>query len=376
MLPMNFRNSTLFSSEPMVESGAPRLDRRALLALAALMASGLSACGGNTDPLDLPLSNGLDGVVTTMAGSTRGFMDGSSTEARFDYPWGVAMDTAGNLYVGDSGNHKIRKITPAGVVSTLAGSTAGTQNGVGSAAQFNTPLGVAVDASGNVYVSDRYYGLIRKITPAGEVSTLAGSTQGYQDGPGQVARFQTPYGIALDASGHVYVADLWNHMIRKITQEGVVSTLAGSTGGYQDGPALTAQFNRPSGVAVDRSGNVYVTDVGNTRIRKISTDCVVSTLAGSSTQGYVDGTGPVAQFTSLTSLAVDASGTLYVCDGLELRRVTAEGVVTTLAGASVAGEVDATGTAARFRGLAGIAIDASGHLYVADGGNQKIRKIS
>ncbi|VDB00492.1 FIG01132568: hypothetical protein, partial [Olavius algarvensis spirochete endosymbiont] len=171
-----------------------------------------------------------------------------------------------NVYVADTGNHRIRKITPAGMVSTFAGD--------GNTTQFNCPTGVAVDSSGNVYVADRYNHRIRKITSTGVVSTFAGTgTAGYKDAAGNTARFNRPYGVAVDSSGNVYVADFDNHRIRKITpaariEDRKVSTFAGSTAGYKDATGNTARFNYPSDVAVDSEGNVYVADHVNHRIRK------------------------------------------------------------------------------------------------------------
>jgi sugar lactone lactonase YvrE/Tfp pilus assembly protein PilE len=320
------------------------------------------------------------GVVSTLAGSTFGFADGTGAAAQFNYPYGVAVDSSGSVYVADFYNNRIRKISPAGVVSTLAGSgTAGSSDGTGTVAQFGNPAGAAVDSSGTVYVADYNNHSIRKITPAGVVSTLAGSgTAGFADGTGAAAQFFQPTGVAVDASGTVYVADYYNCRIRKISPAGVVSTLAGSTPGFADGTAAEAQFLGPGGVAVDASGTVYVADTYNNRIRIISPAGVVSTLAGSGTAGFADGTGAAAQFDHPASVAVDTSGTVYVADTYNhrIRKITPAGVVSTLAGSSAYGFADGTGAAAQFLGLFGVAVDTSGTVYAGDAFNNRIRKIS
>ncbi len=320
-----------------------------------------------------------DPAVETFAGNgTLGFADGTGDVARFYQPTGVALDASGNVYVADAENHRIRKITPAGTVSTLAGNgTSGFVNGTGTAAQFASPRGVALDASGNVYVADGVNHCIRKITPTGEVTTLAGSgAYGFADGDGAAAQFYFPKGLAVDASGTVYVADDINHRIRKITPTGTVSTLAGSTSGSADGDGVAAQFHNPRGVAVDASGNVYVADAGNHRIRKITPTGTVSTLAGS-TVGFGEGIGSNARFSSPAGLAVDALGNVYVADdeNERVRKITSDGTVSTLAGGFVPGFTDGEGTDAQFRSPTGIALDASGNVYVADRHNHSIRKI-
>jgi hypothetical protein len=251
------------------------------------------------------------GVVTTMAGTAGmgGSMDGTGAAARFSIPTGVATDSAGNVYVADSGvrisnevylgNHVIRKITPAGVVTTLAGTAGmpGSADGNGAAARFNTPLGVAADSAGDVYVADTYNSTIRKITPAGVVTTLAGTagTTGSTDGTGPAALFNNPYGVAVDVAGNVYVADTRNDIIRKITPAGAVTTLAGMAGmsGSTDGMGAAARFDSPSGVAADSAGNVYVADTNNSTIRKITPAGVVTTVVGRAGEnGFVPGPLP------------------------------------------------------------------------------------
>ena len=324
-------------------------------------------------------SDGGGGVVTTLAGSTLGFADGAGSAAQFNYPSGVAVDSSGTVYVADIYNSRIRKISSAGVVTTLAGSgTAGFADGTGSIAQFNYPLGIAVDSSGTVYVGDYYNHRIRKITPAGAVTTLAGSTAGFADGTGSAAQFNYPFGVAVDSSGTVYVGDSGNQRIRKITPAGVVTTLAGSgTAGFADGTGSAAQFYNPSGVAVDPSGTVYVADRYNQRIRKITPAGVVTTLAGSGTAGFADGTSSAAQFNYPEGVAVGSSGTVYVGDSSNhrIRKITSSGVVTTLAGSGIADFADGTGSSAQFSSPQGVAVDSSGTVYVADTNNHRIRKV-
>ena len=324
--------------------------------------------------------------LTLLAGvpSGIGSADGTGAAARFRGPTSVALDASGNAYVADTFNNIIRKVTPAGVVSTLAGTAGaeGSADGTGAAARFSYPGGVAVDGSGNVYVADSGNNTIRKVTPAGVVSTLAGSAgvSGSADGTGAGARFDFPTGVAIDGSGNVYVADEGNNAIREVTPAGVVSTLAG--GGYcgsADGTGAAARFCGPFGVAVDRSGNVYVADSFNNSIRKVTPAGVVSTLAGNGFPGTADGSGPAAQFSSPYGVAVDGSGNVYVADtdNNTIRKVTPAGVVSTLAGtAGAAGFADGTGAAAQFDYPWGVAVDGSGDVYVADYSNNTIRKIS
>lgn len=383
------------------------------------------------------------GGLVLQAGSLGGAgnLDGSGSNARFFGPAGTALDAAGNVYVADAYNYAVRKITPAGVVSTLAGlpGTSGYANGTGSAARFGTPVAIALDSSGNVYVTDlhveRYpaYSVIRKITPAGVVSTLAG----YQvpagpplpprcnDGAGSTATFGEPQGLTVGPDGTLYVADTNCFKLRQITPDGTVSTLAsglgnpmgvvrdssgnfyvadvgshvirkvtgssstvfaGGLGQYGNadgttGATGTARFMSPVGLALDGNGDLYVTDGGNHTVRKISGG-VVSTLAGTAgSNGTADGSGAAARFYQPAGISRDAAGNLYVGDFLNntVRKISAAGSVSTLAGlGAILGASDGTGSAATFNFSQGSAMarDASGNLYIADTVNSVIRKVT
>lgn len=325
----------------------------------------------------------------TLAGKvgTSGTNDGTGNTARFCCPMGVAIDSKGNLYVADKENSTIRKVTPKGEVTTLAGlaGCSGTNDGLSSAARFSYPSGVAVDRTGNVYVADSGNNTIRKITPEGQVTTLAGSAGAYgdADGTGDIARFNGPWDLAVDESGNVYVADVANFTIRKLTAAGVVTTLAGKAGedGNADGTGSTARFNAPSGVALDSAGTVYVADSWNNTIRKIDPAIgMVSTLAGLggfTNYGSMDGIGNGARFFSPSNVALDSAGNVYVTDGsnFTIRKITPAGMVTTLGGkVRSPGTNDGVGIVARFDHPCGVAVDSAGNIYIADMWNHIIRK--
>jgi streptogramin lyase len=264
------------------------------------------------------------GVVITLAGGYSGNFDGTGTAAKFAYPTGITVDANGNLYVTDRYNFSIRKITSSGVVTTLAGGGySGNLNGTGTAASFKNPTGITVDANGNLYVADQYDYSIRKITSSGVVTTLAGGRNGNLDGTGTAASFNEPTGITIDANGNLYVTDSSNYSIRKITSSGVVTTLAGGSYGNLDGTGTTAKFAYPKGITVDANGNLYVVDQYNSNIRKITSDGAVTTIAGG-TRGSSNGIGTAAKFNNPAEITVDATGNLYVTDkdNNRIRKIT------------------------------------------------------
>jgi sugar lactone lactonase YvrE len=304
-------------------------------------------------------------------GNGDGFADGNASAAKFNRPAELATDMQGNIYVADLNNFRIRKITAAGVVSTIAGDgTAGFADGNGNMAKFNYAFGVATDALGNIYVADGVNNRIRKITPSLVVSTLAGSgTAGFADGTGSIAQFNGPVAVATDLQGNVYVSDANNHRIRKINAAGVVSTIAGSgSAGFTDGNGNAAQFHYPNGIATDAQANIYVADNYNYRIRKITPAGLVSTLAGNGEPGLVDGNGNTSQFNNPCGVAIDKLGNIYVTDYSNncIRMITPSGAVSTLAGTAIAGFANGSGSAAKFAFPEGIAIDAQGNIYVDD----------
>ena len=349
--------------------------------------------GVTTNTLDISgASSALNGqryrYVTTLNGGSSVSNAAVLTVATafFPFPVCVALDGSGNLYVGDTANDIVQKISSAGAVTALAGSSgqAGAADGVGTAARFNDPSGVTAAADGTLSVADNANATIRRITPAGVVSTFAGSStvRGNGDATGIAATFSSPIGIGQDVSGNLFVADATNNTLRKITPAGVVTTLAGSAGvaGAVDGAGNLARFNHPTGIAVDATGNIFVADTTNNTIRKVTAAGVVSTLAGlAGVSGSEDGTGPGALFNNPGGMAADSSGNLYVADtgNSIIRKITPAGVVRLIAGLpGVAGLKDGTGTEAWFNQPKGLAVDGGGNLYVADTGNATLRKIT
>jgi hypothetical protein len=330
------------------------------------------------------------GAVTTVAGSPgqEGGDDGTGTAARFSYPHGVACDGSGNLFVADFGSDRIRQVVLAtGQVTTLAGGMMGAADGTGTAAELIGPEQLACDGAGNLFVADSSNHAIRKIvTATAEVTTFVGrlSSAGSTDGVGSAARFQGPRGLASDDAGNLLLADSFNRTLRWIdSASGTVTTVAGlaENAGSQDGTAAEARFGFPVALAYDKRGTVYVADQGNSTIRKVVlATAAVTTIAGTAgAAGYVDGIGVAARFNAPSALALDGAGNLFVADEAShtIRRIVlATGSVTTLAGvAGMSGTNDGASLSARFNGPKGLVCDGAGNLYVADSGNYAIRKI-
>lgn len=313
------------------------------------------------------------GAINSSTGKKDTTVLAIDTLPSFNNPTGLALDAAGNIYVADYSNNLIRKISSTGIVSTFAGSgTQGATNGSGNLASFNGPAAVTVDGAGNVYVADSGNSLIRKISTAGVVTTFAGGdTTAMANGTGTNASFFDPLGVAVDASGNIFVADAGNNMVRMITPAAVVSTLAGNS-------ANSTLFNNPTGVAVNAAENVFVANYLDNNILTVNAAGFAGTLAGTGQPGSSNGPGSTATFYFPNGVATDARGNVYVADWVNnlIRKISSNGVVSTLAGSGAAGAIDSTGTSASFNGPAGLAVDAAGNVYVADADNNLIRKIT
>ncbi|HZT55028.1 MAG TPA: NHL repeat-containing protein, partial [Burkholderiaceae bacterium] len=295
-----------------------------------------------------------------------GLRDGPAAQARWSDPWGVAIDTHGTVYVADAGaNNRIRRIATDGTVSTLAGGHEGFADGIGAAAAFNTPSGLALDKAGNLYVADTGNHAIRKITPQGTVTTLAGTgTADWRDGPAAQAQFDGPIGVAVDEAGNVYVADTYNDRIRVIGTDGIVATLAGGNApGYGDGLGAEASFDTPCAVAIDKSGTLWVADTGNGAIRRVARDGKVDTFARATMLG------DKVLLRRPLSLALTHDGHLYVGDMAHGRvlQFAPDGQIAVLTGAGGDGD--------RFVRPAGIALDAAGALRLSDAASHRLHEI-
>ncbi len=317
-------------------------------------------------------------TVSTLAGEgTPSFQDGPFLTAEFSSPIDLVFSNDESLFVTDIENHRVREMKQ-GLVFGFAGSdTINIINGRGKAAAFRFPFSITSDLAGNLYTTDINDPRIRKITPDGTVSVYAGIEQeGFRDGNADSAQFYIANFIVSDDQGNVYVSEPLDNRIRRVSNTGTVSSIAGTgTTGFQDGDGITAQFHNPGGIAIDRLGNLFVVDRQNFRIRKITPSGQVSTFAGTGKPGRQDGTAQLAGFSSETrDLVIDSKGNLYLSDDHRIRKISPTGDVTTIAG-SLAGYKDGNGVEAEFNLPYGLGIDPSGNVYVADVGNNRIREI-
>ncbi len=347
--------------------------------------------------------DGADTIATVAGTGTQGNVDDEPTTAagsQLSHPQGLDVDADGNLYIADSSNHRVRKVTTDGVITTIAGTgTPGNTDDEGHTAtgsQLFFPIGIAVDADGNLYIAEYANHRIRKVTTDGLITTIAGTgIQGNTDDEGHTAtgsQLDSPGAIAIGSDGDLYIVEVSNHRVRKVSTKGLITTVAGITGsnGSADDEGHTAigsQLNFPIGIAVDNDDNLYIVDSGNHRIRKVTTDGLITTVAGiTGSNGSADDEGHTATGSRLQDprgVAVDNDGNLYIADtnNNRVRKVTTDGLITTIAGTGTSGGTDddptnPTATGSQLSGPWSVDVDTDGHVYIADYGNHRIRKIS
>jgi sugar lactone lactonase YvrE len=333
-------------------------------------------------------------IIQTVAGNgTSAFSgdDGAAATASLSDPFGLAVDAVGNFYIADTSNHRVRKVDTSGMIATVAGNGKegfSGDSGAATSATLNTPIGVAVDTAGNLYIADAFNNRIRKVSATGVITTVAGNGDARFSGDHAAATsasLSAPFGVAVDKAGNLYIADTSNQRVRKVDTSGMIATVAGNgTEGFSgDGGAATrASLNFPTGVALDRAGNLFIIDQSNHRIRKVNTSGVITTVAGNGNPGF-SGDHAAATSASLNlpiGTAVDTAGTLYIADtsNHRIRKVSADGTVTTVAGNGIggfAGDGEAA-TRATLNSPGGVAVDSAGNLYIADSLNNRIRKLN
>jgi sugar lactone lactonase YvrE len=332
----------------------------------------------------------LSGTISTVAGGSVGD-GGPAVNAPVNTPSAAAVDSAGNLYIANTYNNRVRKVSTSGTITTVAGNgTPGFSGDGGPAtnASLASPTGVAVDAAGNLYIADAGNDRVRKVSASGTITTVAGTgTPGFSGdgGPATGAGLVYPSGVAVDAAGNLYIADTYNNRVRKVSASGTITTVAGNgTPGFSGdgGPATNASLASPSGVAVDAAGNLYIADPDNSRVRKVSTSGTITTVAGNGTPGFSGDGGPAtnASLFNPSGVAVDAAGNLYIADttNSRVRKVSTSGTITTVAGNGTPGFSGDGGPATNASLVypSGVAVDAAGNLYIADSQNNRVRKVA
>lgn len=333
-------------------------------------------------------------VINNFAGTPTGGFSGDggfATSAQFNTPNDVAIDASGNVFIADAMNHRIRKVNPAGIVTTIAGTGVpgfSGDGGLATAAQLNTPYAVDIDATGNIYISDFSNNRIRKINAAGIITTIAGtgvSAFGGDGGAATSAQISNPHGVTFDGTGNMFIVDVSNQRIRKVNLSGIISTFVGTgaaTYGGDGGPAINAQISNPTGITFDIAGNLFIADYNNKRIRKVNTGGIISTFAGTGVAGFSGdgGLATSAQLNLPANVGFDPSGNLYITDhaNCRIRKVNVSGIISTIAGTGAIGSTGDGGPAisALLNYPVGICVDASGTIYFADRNNQRIRKIN
>lgn len=351
-----------------------------------LLACTLSSCGGGSGG-DFGSGgspgNSSPGIYTVAGTAVAGYSGdgGPALSAELDSPYGVSVDASGNIFIADTGNRVIRKVDSSGKITTIAGNGTQGYNGDGvpaTSAELYAPYRVVTDRAGNIYIADYYNNRIRKVDTSGTITTVAGTgTQGYNgDGiPATTAQLSLPAAVAVDAAGNIYIADTWNNRIRKIDTSGTISTIAGTgfAGVLGDGgPATSAQVDEPAGIAVDSSGSIYVADFGNSKIRKVDTSGTINTIAGTGSIGNSGDGGPAtaAFLNQPTGVAVDRAGIVYIADNQNsrVRKVDTSGTITTIVSTST------SGISALFF-PEDVAVDTAGHVYIADNNNMRILEL-
>lgn len=333
-------------------------------------------------------------LITTVAGTgTEGFRGdgGPATSAELTWPSSVAVDGAGNVFLADYKNNRVRKVDTRGIITTVAGTGAagfGGDDGPATNAQLNRPIGVTVDGIGNLFIADSDNHRIRKVNTSGIITTIAGlGGAGFSGdgGPATSARLNSPFGAAVDGEDNLWIVDYSNHRIRKVDTNGIITTVAGtgSFGFNGDGiPATNAQLWAPFGVAVDRAGNLFIADRNNHRIRKVDTKGIIATVAGTGIRGFGGDDGPAtsARLFEPFGVAVDEAGNLFIADlrNQRIREVDTNGIITTLAGNGVAGFSgdDGPATNAQLNRPVSLVVDGAGSLFIADQFNHRIREVS